>query len=386
VAFSRTLTLGVSEVYLLDLSEDLFPTKPPRQLSFSKQWKWGLEWTPDGREIIYSSGSATSPAETMLLRLSRSGSGEPRVVALAGEHGLWPAISRRRNRLAFSRGYSKDQNVWRLDLSGPHANAGEAVALVGSTRNDLVPQYSPDGHKIAFVSERSGHNELWVCNQDGSGAVQLTSLGATFTGPPRWSPDGSRIVFDSNATGAFHVYVVDAAGGRPKRLTDPPFENGMASYSRDGRFVYFVSNRTKAWEIWRMPAAGGQATQVTAKGGYVAFESIDGRSLFYAKRATESSLWKMPVHGGEERQVLDSVYGIGFVVRGDGIYFIRPPEAGGSPTLRFLSFETGVIKTITSIPHLINQGLSISPDGRYALYTREDEVHGGDLMVVENFR
>jgi Tol biopolymer transport system component/DNA-binding winged helix-turn-helix (wHTH) protein len=385
LAFSRAFTFGVSEVYLVDLSEDLVPKAPPKQLTSGRQLLIGLAWTPDGREIVYSSGpDMGGPVE--LRRVTRSGSGEPRVLAVAGEHGRWPAISRNGNRLAFTRNYASDLNIWRLDLSARHNEASDAVKLIGSTRNDLVPQYSPDGKRIVFISQRSGCDEVWVCNNDGSDAVQLTSLRASITGTPRWSPDGERIAFDSNARGNFDVYVVGAAGGRPKRLTDHPADDGIASWSRDGHFIYFVSNRAKSWNIWRMPAEGGDAVQMTSNGGYFVFESPDGASLYYAKHPTASTLWKKPVQGGKETQVLDSLYGASFAVRDNGIHFLRPPDGGGSPTLRFLSFETGAIKTIASIPRLINHGLTVSPDGRYALYTQEDAAPGSELMIVENFR
>jgi len=183
--------------------------------------------------------------------------------------------------------------------------------------------------------------------------VQLTSLLAAITGCPRWSPDGARIVFDSNALGTFDVYVIDATGGRPRRLTDHPADDAVASWSRDGRSIYFVSNRTKTWEIWKMPADGGEAIQVTRNGGYVAFESADGAFLYYAKRGEEGKLWRIPVRGGEETQVLDAVEGMGFAVLAKGIYFIRPPEASSSPTLRFLSFETGNVRIICTGLNLI---------------------------------
>src|SRR5438445_7257776 len=147
--------------------------------------------------------------------------------------------------------------------------------------------------------------EVWVCEIDGSSAVQLTSLGAA--GSPRWSPDGQRIVFDSNIEGQFELYVIDANGGTPQRLTNHPAFDAIASYSRDGRWIYFDSDRTGRSEIWRVPAEGGQAVQVTRNGGTVAFESLDGAFVYYTKTFNSSNLWRTPVVGGDEVEILKSV-------------------------------------------------------------------------------
>lgn len=83
---------------------------------------------------------------------------------------------------------------------------------IASTKTDVNPQYSPDGQRIAFASNRTGNTEVWLCDADGGNQVQLTSFGA-HSASPRWSPDGGRIAFDSNKEGRWQIYVVDAAGG-----------------------------------------------------------------------------------------------------------------------------------------------------------------------------
>ena len=386
LAFTRTFTFGVSEVCVLDLSQGPAAGGAPRQITFKKQQTVGLAWTHDGREIIFASGSGDSARGTTLWRVSASGSSAPRLLALAGEHGSWPAISFQGDRLAFSREYAEDQNIWRLHLSGSGGETGKAVRLIASTRNDYVPQYSPDGKRIVFISQRTGRDEVWVCNSDGSGVVQLTSLSAAITGCPRWSPDGARIVFDSNAVGTFHLYVIDASGGQPRRLTDTSANDALASWSRDGRSIYFASNRTRNWEVWKIPADGGTATQVTRNGGSVAFESVDGNSLYYTKRPEENALWRMPIRGGEEKKILDNIVGASYSVLQNGIYFILAPRSGGSPALQFLDFTTGKIQHISPLRHLARpSGLSVSPDGQYAIYTQQDQLSGADLMLVEHF-
>src|SRR5262249_32138906 len=75
VAFSRTFTLGVSEVFLMELSEDLSPKEPPKQLTSGKQWTMGLTWTADGREIVYASGAGMPEGGVELRRGARTGAG-----------------------------------------------------------------------------------------------------------------------------------------------------------------------------------------------------------------------------------------------------------------------------------------------------------------------
>ena len=145
LAFIRTSTFGVSEVHLVDLSEDLTAKGNPRQLTFAKQWINGLAWTNDGKEIVYSSGSNWQGGSVQMWRIAASGQSLPQLLPIAGEHGRRPAISRQGNRLAFNLAYAEDDNIWRLDTSVPDGKPERAMRLIASTRNDYVPQYSPMG-------------------------------------------------------------------------------------------------------------------------------------------------------------------------------------------------------------------------------------------------
>ena len=96
-------------------------------------------------------------------------------------------------------------------------------------------------------------------------------------------------------------------------------------------------------------------------------------------------LWKVPVSGGEESQVLQSVRWRAFTLVSEGIYFIPEPSADGKCSIQLLSFASTKVKTIASLPRLTYQGLTLSPDHRYMLYSQIDEDNA-DLMLVENFR
>lgn len=386
LAFCRSL--GSHNLYVLPLTPAFEPAGEPKQLTFGT-WRTGSPaWLETGSwlgistryDIVFSS----SGSRTGLWRVAASGSRAPERLAYVGEGASYPAISALSHRLVYAQVVTQ-ANIARIDL------ASKAItSFIGSTRQEANPMFSPDGRRIAYSSTRSGTQEVWISNSDGTDAVQITSFGAPMTGSPRWSADGNYIYFDSNHEGQFEEYVVSAAGGQPRRLTTDPANDMIGSCSHDGRWLYFASNRSGTFEIWKMPAGGGKPTQITRQGGFVGFESADAKWYYYLKTLdTRGSLWRVPTTGGEETKVLESVIYRAFAVTAEGIYYLTDAaqETASSKSLaslQFLSFTTGQSKFIAAVESP-GFGLTISPDGRQALYTRM--VHeGSDLMHVENFR
>jgi Tol biopolymer transport system component len=117
-------------------------------------------------------------------------------------------------------------------------------------------QFSPDGTKIAFESDRSGYQEIWVCNRDGANPAQITSM-ACYAGTPRWSPD-SRLAFDFRPKDHSEIYVVEVPSGMPRRIaTVPRANNVVPSWSQDGQWVYFASRGGgNDFQVWKVPIEG----------------------------------------------------------------------------------------------------------------------------------
>jgi Tol biopolymer transport system component len=93
----------------------------------------------------------------------------------------------------------------RRDLAHPES---PSVEVVPSSRAQYDAQYSPDGKRIAFVSQRSGMQGVWVSDEDGGNLVQISNP-AQPSGSPQWSPDGNKIAFDSLSRGNWQIYVAD---------------------------------------------------------------------------------------------------------------------------------------------------------------------------------
>jgi eukaryotic-like serine/threonine-protein kinase len=261
-----------------------------------------------------------------------------------------------------------------------------ANPFISSTRNDLAPQFSPDGKKIAFMSSRSGHWEIWVCDKDGSKALSLTSFGGPYVTNPRWSPDGERIAFDSDAEGEFDIWVIGANGGKPQRMTTDPANDGNPSWSRDGQWIYFDSARTGEQQVWKIPVTGGDAIQVTRDGGFAPLESPDGKFIYYTKALGKTSLWRLPVEGGQAAKVLENLSNLSnLVIVNEGIYFVPEQGTASGFSIQFLNLATNQIRPVANLGKLVVVGLALSPDGRWILYAQRDQG-GAELRLVEHFR
>jgi Tol biopolymer transport system component/DNA-binding winged helix-turn-helix (wHTH) protein len=385
LAFIRASSWSVTDLFLLKLNRDLQATGEPVRLTSWNRATSSPTWTIDGREIVVASGRWDASS---LWRVGVSRTLLPRRLEFAGDGADSPAIGRP-GRLVYSQ-TSVDVNIWRVDLSGGDDTTRTPKRFIASTRTDMFPQFSPDGSRLLFLSDRTGRVEIWTASSDGTNQRQVTSMNAPIVGAPRWSPDGERIVFDSNLGGRWEVYVVDPAVGAPRQLTDHPADDCCASWSRDGRSIYFMSSRSGQPQIWKMPAAGGPAVQITRHGGHVALESPDGRFLYYSIRAGDGErngiggLWRVPVNGGDEVQVLPSVTFYNFVLCDDGIYFIPRGNSEVASAVYFYPFTGGEPRPLFPVGE-VTPGLSISPDGRFLMYCQIDERRS-DLMLVNDFR
>jgi Tol biopolymer transport system component len=388
--FIRRATWAFGEPYVVPLRADMTAAAEARRVAVPGLRVEHATWLPGGDEILVSTPVLSGGAN--LWRLP-AGGGQPARLPFVGEDGMMPALSRPQAsgsaRLAYVRSVT-DENIWRIDTPAPGVSAPSAPTMaIASTRQDLHPQLSPDGRRVAFTSTRSGAWEIWISDPDGQNPVQLTSLNApTGTGVPHWSPDGSQIVFASDAEGQFEVFAVPSAGGRPRNITSHPAIEHVPRFSRDGKWIYFSSARTGQFDLWKVPVSGGDAVQVTREGGWLSEESPDGAYLYFTATAaigSTTALWRAPVSGGPPIKVLDAMLNTNFAVLERGIYHIDEPS--GLARLRFHDFARRTATTVVPDlgPGAQIGGIAVSADGRSVFFARRDSAVD-DLMLVENFR
>jgi len=381
IAFIKYLSFNVSELYLVPSAGG-----KEKRLTFDKLQVTSDAWTPDGKEIVFSSNRSGNVA---LWRIPSEG-GTAKLIAGTGENANYIDISKEGNALAYQHN-TRNINIWELGLSASNAVVKSPVKLITSTKTQIEPQYSPNGKYIVFTSNRSGVREIWRCNNDGTNPVQITSFGGPNPGTPRWSPDGQSIAFDCQVKGNEDIYIISSSGGTPRQITFSKFDDQVPSWSRDGKWIYFTSNRTGTHQIWKIPSDGGNAIQVTKNGGYAAFESYDGKYLYFAQNENNSEIFRVAVNGGEEVPVNDKIlYNLnwgGWALTAKGIYFAKI-DSNGLGHISYYDFETKKAKPIFITSKRIwpySTKIDISPDGRSLLFVEIDEVNS-DIILTQNFQ
>jgi Tol biopolymer transport system component/tRNA A-37 threonylcarbamoyl transferase component Bud32 len=351
--------------------------KPKVITSYWEGLPTGLTWSADDKKLIYSRFRDYSSDE--LLEVSAE-SGSSRQLGLAGTS---PAVLPQGGKLAYS-SWLFTQGLWRRDLLHPEVPPTE---FVPSSRAQYDPQYSPDGRRIVFVSLRSGVQGVWVSNEDGSNLVQVSDPRSA-SGSPQWSPDGNEIAFDSLHDN-WEIWVADVAERKPVKLVTNIPNVVRPSWSRSGKWIYFASHEPGREGIYRCPASGGDATQLS-KDIHPANpkESFDGKTLYFAsdERNDIATLKKVALSGppGTESEIDPSLRvnaTQSWLLSSSGIYFV-PFESPRS--IRFFEFESRRVRTIFESDHSLRTGFSISPDGRWILYSQLSDPTG-DIMLVDHF-
>ncbi len=221
------------------------------------------------------------------------------------------------------------------DLYTLPIEGGEATRIMGGISFESQPVFSPDGSLIAFLSDRTGVENLWVADADGSDPRALTEDGPTNDRPqlmvsPSWTEDGQYILVSRSRPPerTASVFLVHRDGGSGVRLGEPPGEPAPggpqplnrlgAVASPDGRFVYFSERRGAfnynaqfpIWQVVRFDRWTGDETTITSAPGSAMRPvlSPDGRSLVYATRhRTKTALRARDLETGEERWLLTGV-------------------------------------------------------------------------------
>jgi Tol biopolymer transport system component/DNA-binding winged helix-turn-helix (wHTH) protein len=378
VVFARATLPGVEDLYLAEPR-----TRRLRRLTRDGSSINGIEWLPESDEILFSS---TRGGSSRLWRIAAAG-GEPVLEADLGEGVFDPSYSARASRLVVERRVF-DPDVWLLRLAGPRR--GERRRVAPSTRWDSAPAISPDGRRLAFVSDRAGSPAIWLSEGDFEGAVRVAALGKPTFGPPVWSPDGARLGIAVVSEGQTDLAVIELDTGAIGTVGTRGVNEVCPLFHPGGRSLSFSSDASGGWEIWRAGLDGHGAERLTRGGALCPRLAPDGETLYYTRPGARG-IWRVPAAGGGERRVAGTEWAppwIDWTVGPGGLY-LREAGGGVEPAaVRIVALPGAAAEPASLLippspfPGL---GIAVSADARFAAYAAVEDA-GSDLIVVDGFR
>jgi dipeptidyl aminopeptidase/acylaminoacyl peptidase len=294
-----------NQVYVLSMSGG-----EARQVTNLKNGASSFQWSPDG---------------TRLVCLSRTGPGDDADQAESGAES--PSRPARRDsdvrhysHLSYKfndTGWFDDRrsHLWVIDVK----SGAKKRITSGEDWNDTDPQWSPDGTRIAFVSDRTGkafdesrNTDVWVIPASGGPLVKISDHDES-DHTPRWSPDGKTIAFIGSVHEGDHpkVWLAPSAGGVPSRLAanDLDLIPTRLEWAEQGRALYFEAGVKGTDHLFRIDVAAKTAKPVSS--GERAVRGVDinervGRMVYAANDFKHlDDLYVADLSGGAERKLTD---------------------------------------------------------------------------------
>jgi Tol biopolymer transport system component len=231
-----------------------------------------------------------------LLLINADGTGQTILTTGGTIQDSNPAYSPDGSKIAFDRYILGKTHIFIMNADGTNPVAVTSDGPLPNTNSNTDPTWSPDGTKLAFVSDRSDQRrkEIWVVNIDGSGLIKLTTnvqLTTDGQGPiysadlePSWSPDGTRIAFTSSRDGLSdtELYVMNVDGSNQTRLTDNANDDRYSTWSPDSQRIAFYRNGGTGNGINIMSRDGANVVNVT-NSGFMPAWSPDGARFAFAQ-------------------------------------------------------------------------------------------------------
>jgi Tol biopolymer transport system component/DNA-binding winged helix-turn-helix (wHTH) protein len=333
-----------------------------RQLTHLASRMRGFDWTRDGSALIFSSGHE-GPQALYIVSID-----DARVEPLGVAPAEFPSAARASDTVV----YEIPRLRTRLSAIDVEAAGRDMHELAPSTGNDSAPAFSPVDDRLAFVSDRSGSQQLWLA--DGSETFPLTESDTPTLRYPAWRPDGARILVTERGESKGHLVEIDIATRRRRVLTNSQEDVRSGVYGQEPNGFVAVVGSGQEGELIAFENANGTETsrRVLARGVARVEYDHEAGAVYYTKIG-ETGLFRLdPVSGVEARvsSTVNAAHLDGWLVQAGRVFYIEARAVGPS-NVREIDSATGDDRVIATIPESIaDMGFSVSHDGRRVVVVR----------------
>jgi len=291
LAFFRNKYWGNNQVYVRDL--ETAETKKIKELGFLA---WNISWTPDEQHLLYSDNR--TGGQLMLLNIN---SGQTQSIYRSSTAINGPELTKTGEEILYS-SKTADVDLHNIELKAD-SKKQSTLSSLSSSKIDMQPLISKNGHGTLFQSDRNGQLQLWL---EKNGILKaVTSLPSNISiNSYAWHPTQPLAIVASNDYKMYQLNTED--------FSISPIETGnhtviWPSFSDDGEHIYFGSDLANDWQVWQLELSSGSTSQLTEFGGYRA-QPVEGESKLVFTKYQQKGLWTFDLITKQEQPISSGTY------------------------------------------------------------------------------
>ena len=358
IAISRRVNRFNENLHLVNLA-----TKTSEQLTFGEEDIAGLAWHPNGKKIIYAAQRAYIHNGFVFdLKTKTSES-------LNIEGFSYPSFAKQSNQLFYQ---IRHDNEYVASLKMNADIVSPPFPVVQSNFSHGSADYNDKANRIAYVSNESGHFELWSANSDGSERVQLTQLKQNIRFP-KWSHNGKKIAFLAPVEGrkGDGLYIYSTLNQKITLLKTPYIKHNRPAWSLDDSKVLSAIYTERYTDIHSIDINTSKITRLTFDGGRYGMMTSEN-TLLYTK--LKKGLWRKDITSDANpeqviaKQHFNTIYA--WTANQDNVYFHQANKSDDQ--LNIFNLSNKVTRPIVRLPlnsFSKNEMLSFNPQTQELLFT-----------------
>jgi Tol biopolymer transport system component/DNA-binding winged helix-turn-helix (wHTH) protein len=341
-----------AHIFVIDLK-----TKQQRQLTLANSFHVGLTWLDENR-ILYT----VRESGRLVSRTIDLSTGEKRELPLRDV--FQPDYNAKYNVLSMSK-LRKDVDITLFELT-----ENKAQFIAESTASEWHGNLSPNGRWLAFVSTRTGNNQLWIASVSDGSTRQLTQFVGADISAPHWNVDSERLVFNVKQGEQRQLFTANIITGDTQVLNTGEGASTSARWLSNGKDIIYSCQKSLSWKLCQHNVQTGQSRTILNQ---KAFDPVVGENdarIYFT--GDKTGLWSLDSNTANVRlewENLPETLGAGWTIFNNTVYYLRSSSQLDVAQIESRSLTTGETDILYrgAIPSF-NTSLEISNDGKFLVF------------------